>query len=404
MKKFILKFRYQNTGITLISLIITIIILLILAGISIAALTGNNGLLSKANKAKNMSEAANEKEAIELALLLSDMNKELSDDNNYYIGIPLYDRTQENGTIWNIIVINDTQQVYGTGWNFVPAGTHIEDFGNTDCAWLINYATGEIIKLEDNNYTNLDYTSSLAVTDNLILNIDPSNMSDNTSWGNNVKLIGVEAGDGFGWNGTEINLDGVNDYIEIYANDFEITEGITFEFYAKSSSSSIAMLAKTVKDSSDSKFSRRFRTTFVGNSTFACCMAGGGLSADSDWVQGVTSKHWIHKTIGDNFNKESGSYLTMTVNLNNDTITLYWNGNYIGETVCNHDWLVGGDLTDNSIPFTIGLVVQGNSYTETYSKMSLYSCRLYSKVLTSSEVKSNHDATVAYHNLLINDN
>ena len=42
----------NNKGITLIALVITIIVLLILAGISIAMLTGNNGLLTKANDAK----------------------------------------------------------------------------------------------------------------------------------------------------------------------------------------------------------------------------------------------------------------------------------------------------------------------------------------------------------------
>ena len=35
--------RKQNAGITLIALVITIIVLLILAGISIATLTGENG-------------------------------------------------------------------------------------------------------------------------------------------------------------------------------------------------------------------------------------------------------------------------------------------------------------------------------------------------------------------------
>ena len=41
----------MNQGITLIALIITIIILLILAGISIISLTGENGILNKANLA-----------------------------------------------------------------------------------------------------------------------------------------------------------------------------------------------------------------------------------------------------------------------------------------------------------------------------------------------------------------
>ena len=42
----------KNKGITLIALIITIIVLLILAGVSIAMLTGENGILTQAKKAK----------------------------------------------------------------------------------------------------------------------------------------------------------------------------------------------------------------------------------------------------------------------------------------------------------------------------------------------------------------
>ncbi len=48
-----MKKNFKNEkAITLIALVITIIALLILAGISIATLTGNNGLLSKATSAK----------------------------------------------------------------------------------------------------------------------------------------------------------------------------------------------------------------------------------------------------------------------------------------------------------------------------------------------------------------
>ncbi len=43
----------KNRGITLISLVVTIIILLVLAGVAIGALTGDNGLIARAQKAKN---------------------------------------------------------------------------------------------------------------------------------------------------------------------------------------------------------------------------------------------------------------------------------------------------------------------------------------------------------------
>ncbi len=56
----------KNKGITLIVLVITIIVLLILVGISIASLTGENGLLKKAMKAKEETEIKGYHERIEL--------------------------------------------------------------------------------------------------------------------------------------------------------------------------------------------------------------------------------------------------------------------------------------------------------------------------------------------------
>ena len=56
-----------NKGITLIALVITIIVLLILAGVSIAMLTGQNGILTQAQKAGEQTEIGQEKEAIALA-------------------------------------------------------------------------------------------------------------------------------------------------------------------------------------------------------------------------------------------------------------------------------------------------------------------------------------------------
>ena len=55
-------------GITLIALVITIIVLLILASVSIAMLTGKNGLLQKATKAKEENKLAQAKEQINLML------------------------------------------------------------------------------------------------------------------------------------------------------------------------------------------------------------------------------------------------------------------------------------------------------------------------------------------------
>ncbi len=56
----------NNKGITLIALVITIIVLLILAGVSIAMLTGENGILTQATKSVDATELAEAKERASL--------------------------------------------------------------------------------------------------------------------------------------------------------------------------------------------------------------------------------------------------------------------------------------------------------------------------------------------------
>ena len=60
------KLKNTNKGITLIALVITIIVLLILAGVAIATITGENGILTKAVAAKEKTSEAEAKETIQL--------------------------------------------------------------------------------------------------------------------------------------------------------------------------------------------------------------------------------------------------------------------------------------------------------------------------------------------------
>ena len=58
----------NNKGITLIALVITIIVLLILAGVSIAMLTGQNGILTQASNAKSDTAKAEIAEKVNMAV------------------------------------------------------------------------------------------------------------------------------------------------------------------------------------------------------------------------------------------------------------------------------------------------------------------------------------------------
>ena len=65
--------KNKNSGITLIALVITVIVLLILAGISISMLAGNNSILQKATDAKTETERGEVYEQISLATASGEM-------------------------------------------------------------------------------------------------------------------------------------------------------------------------------------------------------------------------------------------------------------------------------------------------------------------------------------------
>ena len=71
----------ESKGITLIALAITIIVLLILAGITIVTLTGENGLLNKAKTAGERNKYATAEEKVKLAVMSSiGTNGSINDD------------------------------------------------------------------------------------------------------------------------------------------------------------------------------------------------------------------------------------------------------------------------------------------------------------------------------------
>ena len=71
MQKLKEKLKYGKKGITLIALVITIIVLLILAGVTIATLTSENGILVRAREAREKTKQANAEEQVELAIQAS---------------------------------------------------------------------------------------------------------------------------------------------------------------------------------------------------------------------------------------------------------------------------------------------------------------------------------------------
>ena len=169
----------EAKGITLIALVITIIVLLILAGVTIATLTGDNGILTKAQDAKTQTEQAKEDENLKIAIAgsygtdgklnLKDLkdnleNQEIlyTDSDKFPLGVTVNGekkKIDENGNVTvklesvadsktNGTVFNDVTTLEDTYGNQVkiPKGFKIANDSATD-------VTGGIV-IEDATYTN----------------------------------------------------------------------------------------------------------------------------------------------------------------------------------------------------------------------------------------------------------
>ena len=82
----------QEKGITLIALVLTIIVLIILAAVSVATLTGDNGILTKAQEARETTKKAEIDEQLRLAQLSAKIKKSGGDIT---IGEYLQELTEE---------------------------------------------------------------------------------------------------------------------------------------------------------------------------------------------------------------------------------------------------------------------------------------------------------------------
>ena len=155
----------KNQGITLIALVITVIVLLILAGVTIATLTGDNGILTRAQEAKDKTEISAEDELRKLTILEAETHLEdyeYTDKSGKTITIPAKcavsqvqgENTFENGLViidangneWVWIEVPKTVNVYMT------AGLKVTSFTDEEYRKiyndLVNYAV--IYRDEDN--------------------------------------------------------------------------------------------------------------------------------------------------------------------------------------------------------------------------------------------------------------
>ena len=108
-------------------------------------------------------------------------------------------------------------------------------------------------------------------------------------------------------------------------------------------------------------------------------------------IKGGTEQHWMRFN-DETLNGENDRfYLTVTINMEENTVTVFSSGNSIGTNKCNDNYLDKETICNENIPFTVGMLVQGNNPTACYSHFKLYGCRLYDRVLSNEEIKQNYE-------------
>ena len=146
----------NQKGITLIALVITIIVLLILAGVSIAMLTGQNGILNRATDAQEASTKAEAEEALKLALaeiLSNKLDPTYEGDEDVINNTTLTDLVARNNS--NVSVTSATEtpaQTTGTEPDItvtVPAYyTVVLKIGNESYTFYVETESGKMNESE----------------------------------------------------------------------------------------------------------------------------------------------------------------------------------------------------------------------------------------------------------------
>ena len=164
--------RKNERGITLIALVISIIVLLILAGITIATLTGDNGILTRAQEAKNKTEQASVDELrkltqLEAATHLEDYEyidnstgekknvtipaqcavSQVEGENTLVDGLVIID---SNGNEWVWIEVPRTTEVYQT------VGLNVTSFTDDEYAKIYNDLSSYAITYRDESNIGIE--------------------------------------------------------------------------------------------------------------------------------------------------------------------------------------------------------------------------------------------------------
>ena len=140
----------KNKGITLVALVVTIVVLLILAGVSINLVLGNNGIIAKAKDAETKSAEASENDLKGMNSLIEQMESALNGSGNG-------GKTEPE----TVPYLPSDDFHYDTSTS-VDTGLIIADSNGNEYVWVVVPRTTAVYKttgLGKTTFTDADYTS-----------------------------------------------------------------------------------------------------------------------------------------------------------------------------------------------------------------------------------------------------
>ena len=312
--------------------------------------------------------------------------------------------TEAEWAVITEVVDGVTKATYADGWYYVDAGQNVPGLGVLKSSYIINYTTNRAVKFDGTKHTILKKNGNLGVLDGLIYNADPTNMADGSSasWGDAI-LHGFENGieyngDGTvksGWTPTAFITDGVDDYVEMIIEDANFNNGLTIEFYGK---------VPTITQNAGSYAGEiHFFSKGVSFQNGICLGYWNEKSASSKdqlWFGYSGHRHWwVKNGIFDNVD----TYITLTSSPSDPRGRVWINQEEItdirSQGSCTWSKILSNlNNKDNGFIFGKGTDATGDNY----SKLHIYSIRIYNKALTETERLANYNATIAYHDILVN--
>lgn len=344
--------KNKEKGITLIALVITIIILLILAGVGISALT-KTGLFKKANQANQVQKESEMREELTLAI----HNLQIEKEGNAILNDITQKWLESELKGYNQISVTETQE----------NNKKIKlKKNNITKEFLIDANLIIIDGQEDNNLPEMKY-----IKDDLLLHYDAKN---NVGTGYNAetqewKNLASDSNSGIlngnpTWNGDSLYFDGTDDYIDCGKIGLENNHSFTYE---------------CVISYKEPQKSKVIMALYGPNGEGSVL----GVSDNSlDYLKfhldnGNSQKIESNITVGDNTIHQ----IIATYNSEESKLYLYIDGKL------NNSEVVENNLTYPGFNFNIGRWVGGQSQ---YYKGNIYNVLIYNKYLSNEEILNNY--------------